>query len=380
MLTTTPLPTRFSPAERGSREMIDRQAAMFFDAVLTTEVLEAMPEVVTVLNGYRQIVYANRKLLDMLGITHMTTVLGQRPGEVLSCAHAAESDGGCGTTEFCSTCGAVKAILVSQAGQANMQECRITRVNGDALDLRVYATPLEVKGEQFTVFSVLDISAENRRQVLERVFFHDLLNTAGGIMGFAELIKMSPPADVLEYTDSIHDVATTLVEEIRAQKTLVAAETNELSVSPEVVSVQQILQEVMDSYKAHEVAQGKTLVNNAECPPVEMVTDKSLLKRVLGNLLKNALEASPAGGTVSTGCRMDGDGVEFQVHNETVMPRDVQLQVFQRSFSTKGAGRGVGTYSIKLLTERYLKGKVRFTSAEGEGTTFYARYPLVLEK
>jgi sensor histidine kinase regulating citrate/malate metabolism len=54
------------------------------------------------------------------------------------------------------------------------------------------------------------------------------------------------------------------------------------------------------------------------------------------------------------------------------MPPEVQLQIFQRSFSTKGKGRGVGTYSMKLLTERYLGGKLAFTSAAGEGTTFTA--------
>jgi len=53
--------------------------------------------------------------------------------------------------------------------------------------------------------------------------------------------------------------------------------------------------------------------------------------------------------------------------------------LFQRSFSTKGEGRGLGTYSIKLYTERYLKGTVSFSSAEGEGTVFRVRYPWVLE-
>jgi sensor histidine kinase regulating citrate/malate metabolism len=52
------------------------------------------------------------------------------------------------------------------------------------------------------------------------------------------------------------------------------------------------------------------------------------------------------------------------------MPVDVQLQIFQRSFSTKGNGRGIGTYSIKLLTEQYLNGKVSFVSNESEGTRF----------
>ena len=60
------------------------------------------------------------------------------------------------------------------------------------------------------------------------------------------------------------------------------------------------------------------------------------------------------------------------------MPPKVQLQVFQRSFSTKGLGRGLGTYSMRLLTQRYLGGTVSFSSKEGEGTEFRARYPRVL--
>lgn len=63
------------------------------------------------------------------------------------------------------------------------------------------------------------------------------------------------------------------------------------------------------------------------------------------------------------------------VRNPTVMAHTVQLQVFQRSFSTKGEGRGLGTYSIKLLTERFLKGKASFTSKEGTGTEFRITIP-----
>lgn len=66
----------------------------------------------------------------------------------------------------------------------------------------------------------------------------------------------------------------------------------------------------------------------------------------------------------------------FWVHNPTVMPRKVQLQVFQRSFSTKGKGRGLGTYSVKFLSERYLQGQVFFASTPETGTTFTVHYPL----
>ena len=69
----------------------------------------------------------------------------------------------------------------------------------------------------------------------------------------------------------------------------------------------------------------------------------------------------------------DDEWVTFWVHNPGFMPREVQLQLFKRSFTTKGAGRGLGTYSMKLLTERYLKGQISFTSTEADGTTFEIR-------
>ncbi|MCC6352468.1 MAG: ATP-binding protein, partial [Verrucomicrobiae bacterium] len=63
------------------------------------------------------------------------------------------------------------------------------------------------------------------------------------------------------------------------------------------------------------------------------------------------------------------------VHNTGHMPRHVQLQLFKRSFSTKGEGRGLGTYSMKLLGEHYLRGTVDFTSTPESGTTFRVTFP-----
>jgi len=101
-------------------------------------------------------------------------------------------------------------------------------------------------------------------------------------------------------------------------------------------------------------------------------------RRMIGNMAKNALEASQAGDVVRLKCEPVGDEIVFSVWNRHVIAPDAQLQIFNRSFSTKGQGRGLGTYSVKLLTERYLKGRVWFRSAEGEGTTFFAAYPLAI--
>ena len=72
---------------------------------------------------------------------------------------------------------------------------------------------------------------------------------------------------------------------------------------------------------------------------------------------------------------MNGDRVGFTVHNLTVMPPAVQSQIFMRSFSTKGSGRGLGTYSIKLISEKYLRGLVSFFSNAEEGTQFMVSLP-----
>ena len=97
---------------------------------------------------------------------------------------------------------------------------------------------------------------------------------------------------------------------------------------------------------------------------------------MLGNLVKNALEAVPQGAQVTLSAHSSPEGVTFRVHNPGVMPAEVQRQVFQRSFSTKAdSGRGIGTYSVRLLTERYLGGRVGFVSEEPHGTTFHVTLP-----
>ena len=115
-----------------------------------------------------------------------------------------------------------------------------------------------------------------------------------------------------------------------------------------------------------------------DAPDLPLVSDRTLVNRVLGNMVKNALEAIEPGQRVLLGCTGSTDAVEFWVQNPGIMPREVQLQVFQRSFSTKGRGRGLGTYSIKLLTEHYLNGKAWFTTSIDEGTTFVIRLPAAL--
>jgi len=372
------VPTKFAPAERASAEELARQAKLFAGKKLLGMLPDMMPCVVMVLNQCRQIVFVNKQIAALMPPGQPnSSVLGMRPGEALGCTHGFESEGGCGTTESCSLCGAVQAILTGQKGESSVRECRVLRrYNGEALELRIWTTPIQIGDEQFTVCALLDISHEKRRQALEHIFLHDIYNVAYGLSWYADFLKKGTPDKVEEYADTIHRLCGELIDEIDAQRILLRAESGELTLKPEPIGSLAVLRDTVAMYSRHPVAQDRTLRLDEKAADVSVVCDKILLTRVLGNMVKNALEACRARQTVTIGCSQSNGSVEFWVHNPGHMTREVQLQVFQRSFSTKGRGRGLGTYSIKLLTERYLKGSVSFTSTPKTGTIFTVYCPL----
>ncbi len=371
--------TQFLPAARSAVEKLERQIA-YFKASSTPayRILDAVSEIVIVLNTAREIVYANQGLARLFKPGEIEAALGDRPGEALGCIYAPLNNGGCGTTEFCRTCGAAQAILSAQHGKENVRECRILRgENREALDLRVRATPLEVEGERFTIFTASDISHEKRRRALERVFFHDVLNTAGGLLSVVDAIGISDPEERPEFLEILNHLSSEIIDQIRMQQEMEAAEQGDLIVTPVPLDAIQMLDEVIEGFHFMAASLGCRLVLDPESRPAALSTDRVLLKRVLGNMIKNALEASEPGGVVTLGCGAADECVSFRVHNSTYMPRHVQLQVFHRSYSTRGTGRGLGAYSMQLLTHKYLKGSISFASSPDAGTTFTASYPHV---
>lgn len=383
------LEAAFAPAERAEQDIIRRQHEKLAALPLIREFLDALPNMVMVLNEHRQIVFGNRAFAGFLGFKNgdfNATILGRRPGEAVGCIRSHLTAGGCGTTPFCRTCGAVIAILNSQKLHTlDVQECRLvctqTSAGETSLDLRIWARPIEVGDEVFTVFSVVDISDEKRLKALERIFFHDVINTAGCIKGLSDLMfqmEMSE-TEIKEISGMISESSEQLLEEINAQRALSAAESGDLK--PEAMKIKSLdlLSQIVRQIRSHSVAMDKHIEVVPTAARFDFVSDPVLLRRVLLNLAKNALEASKAGETVMLDALVDDTSVCFTVHNPAVMPPEVRLQIFARSFSTKGNGRGLGTYSIKLISEKYLHGHVSFISNANEGTRFTVRYPRVVE-
>lgn len=375
MIETGSLFSEFAPPERVSRDVLEKQYLFFKNYIETNSIIDCFNEFFLILNDKRQTVYANKSLLNFLNVKEVKDIIGRRPGELLACQFAINSINGCGTAIFCKTCGAVEAIINSINGIEDVKECSVSRSNMETVDLRVWTRPFKSEIGNFVFFVFSDISNENRRDVLERTFFHDIMNTVGGIKGLSELI-LSGTENYKEYSLLINKLSSTLINEINSQKLLLSAERNELHVNISIINSFEFIKELTEIYENHEVSIEKSIIIDESSENFEFESDKIILMRAIGNMLKNALETTEEN-KVTIGAKKTETGFVFWINNNAFMTEDVRLQIFKRSFSTKGKGRGLGTFSMKLFVEKYLKGKVYFETSEEKGTTFFAELPLV---
>jgi len=237
-------------------------------------------------------------------------------------------------------------------------------------------SPITLFNESLYIVSMIDISEHHRRRVLERLFFHDIINTSGALQGLVSILKDDVPEDIKPEMEFVEDAFKGLVEEIIEQKLISDAENNELTTEDITFQSQEIIQTVVKLYEKHEVAQNKSIKISDDSENIFFKSDYVLLKRVLSNMVKNALEATKISDCVEIGCRrisIEEKYIEFWVWNKEYIPKDIQSQIFKRFYSTKGKNRGMGTYSMKLFGEKYLSGKVGFETSEEFGTKFYLR-------
>jgi hypothetical protein len=375
--------TYFEPPETEDPAVLASQKEVLLADGLADRLLESIPEPTVLLNARRQIIRANVRAQELLGATR-DGLFGLRLGEAIGCPHSHEKPAGCGTTPACRYCGAAQAIARSmRTHAADVRECHIeSRLTGEpvALDLRVAASPFDCQGEAFTVCVLRDITDEKRRHVLERVFFHDVLNSAGALQAMLEIHDLVHLDRKAAVGQAVLNLAGQVVEEIQSQRDLLAAEAGQLEVTPVDVEIPQVLNRLRSRYRGYAIARDKRIVVAPVPGQPTLRTDEILLERVLGNLIKNALEASEPGQTVTLAFEHRRHPL-FSVHNPTVMPDSARHQMFHRSFTTRGgsdSGRGIGTYGARLLTEKFLKGDVSFISREPEGTTFYVALPAAI--
>lgn len=365
-------PAQFDPADRKTPEELKYQFDIFSQNRFLINLIDSLSQILVVLNPERQIIYANKLYYDFCGIPVTQSIIGVRPGEAINCVHAFLTTEGCGSTDYCKTCGASIALSESQKGIQSIKECRILTKSLESKNILVTSTPYKYFGEEFTIFALTDLSDKKKTETLERIFFHDILNSASGISGLSSMLtELKDPNEIIEIANIINRAAENLIDEIQAQRQLNEAERGELYPDLHEVNSILVLHDLKNLFSAQAMAADKSIFIDEDTEAHLLKTDPVLLRRVLGNMIKNAIEVYNPKAIITLHCRATDETIRLSVHNPFVIDEKVQLQIFKRSFTTKGIGRGLGTYSMKLLGEKYLKGKVGFESTKQNGTTFF---------
>lgn len=370
--------TYFAPAKRAKKKELATAIEIVSKNPLISGLLHSISGLLAVLDQNRQIITLNDSLLQMLGIDDPAKALGLRPGEALQCIHAHDEPAGCGTTKFCSTCGAAIAIVSSLEQDKPVEKVCALSANrgGKVVDivLLVRSHPINIDEKKFLLLFLQDITKQQQRAALERIFFHDVNNMLSMLVGASELLVLQEPSKLAKI---VHQASLRLSKEVAIQKCLSQSESCDyLPILLELTSGQ-ILEELHSFFVNHPVATGKNISISESYPVVSIKIDISLLLRILCNMVINALEATAKNGEVKIWLEHEDGFLSFCVWNAQEIPQDITNRIFQRNFSTKEqAGRGTGTYSMKLLGEKILGGHVSFKTSNKDGTIFRFTYPV----
>jgi len=120
----------------------------------------------------------------------------------------------------------------------------------------------------------------------------------------------------------------------------------------------------------------KAAINvNTNLAPTKFMADPDILKRVLINLLTNAVQSMPQGGRLTVKAGLEDDSIYIGVEDTGVgIPKENMGKLFEPLFTTKAKGAGLGLAACKRLIEAH-EGSISVESEVGKGTTFTIKVP-----
>jgi signal transduction histidine kinase len=215
---------------------------------------------------------------------------------------------------------------------------------------------------------------------------HDFNNALAKILGFSELLLTSPeklndPAAVKKCLQMVMTAAEDGANVVRRLRNFYRERHETEVFSPVNLNalVEQAVALTEPKWKQQAQTSGVTVSIRTELPEMPAIAgDASDLREVLTNLIFNAVDAMPKGGTITLATRQRGEQVVVLEVSDTGtgMTEEVRRRCLEPFFSTKGeGGTGLGLAIIYGIVQRH-GGSVEIESELGKGTTFRMRLPV----
>lgn len=251
--------------------------------------------------------------------------------------------------------------------------------DGQQLQLKLAYEKIEVQNQEL-------LEAARLREDVERITQHDLKNPLSTIIAVPTLLMgnehLSPKE--IDYLVRIEESGLKMLNMINHSLDLFKMERGLYQISPVPVNILHVLKKVAVETAILQQSKQVSLEILLSGIPVHddantlfIEGEELLCYSMLANLLKNALEASPARKQVTVNLEPDHSTVAIIIHNYGMVAEAIQGKFFDKYVTFgKQMGTGLGTYSAKLSAE-IQGGSILMTTSEQQGTFITVRLPKI---
>jgi len=366
--------------------------------------LESLNEGAMTIAGDGTILFANRKLAEMLGRplgkvlgASLSGFVGPEEAEALS-ALLAQAKGGSakGEVSFVQASGAQVPVMLSirDAGEEDptftgvatdltplkAAEAALRQVN-DELEARVAARTAElVKANEALR------EADRRKDEFLSMLGHELRNPLAPILTAAEMIRMSAQGDarVERFRSVIERQARNLSRLVDDLLDVSRITRGTITLQTMLVDLGTIVRSAVDAARPLIDASGHTLGVSLPAAPVLVQGDPTRLEQVIVNLLNNAAKYTEHGGQIALSVEQDKAGVTTTIKDNGIgMPEDLLPRVFdlfvqgERALDRSQGGLGIGLTLVKSLISMHGGSVEARSEGVGKGSEIVVRLPHV---
>ena len=212
---------------------------------------------------------------------------------------------------------------------------------------------------------------------------HDFNNSLTPIMSYSELLLDRPnlldPQQTERYMKVIHTAARDAAAVVGRLRELYRERTEAPpdAVVDVVGCVEQAIALTRPRWKSQALATGSTINIQKEVDGTPYVAgDAGEIREVLTNLIFNAVDAMPGGGTITVRACADGDMVRLEVQDTGIgITEEIRARCMEPFFSTKGShGSGLGLAMVAAIVDRH-RGRWTIESEPDRGTTIVLSLP-----
>jgi signal transduction histidine kinase len=222
---------------------------------------------------------------------------------------------------------------------------------------------------------------EGLKETLTQTLVHDLKNPLAAVLGNLELMERKADESILHLVRRSKAAAWRMHQMILNLLDIGQLEEGKLVLHPEILDAGTLARKACQEMEGGAGQRGVKLEIEAGEANAVLKGDGAVLRRVLDNLLSNAIEHSPQGGTVRIAVSPCDEGIEIAVSDQGPgVPAEFRERIFEKfqrlenRKSVPGANRGLGLTFCRLAVEAH-GGTIWVDDAPSGGALFRALLP-----